>query len=134
MMTAQQATELLMLRAQRVGISLTWNQANTLRRASKTLHRWAELECGDSNAHASFAIERDEETDIPYMRIYPHHGEVKHRYRVPDREKGAQKRIAAAAREGGFHVYYQGDPRGCPLYISAEPLTDSNYNHGLAIA
>src|SRR5262245_56481698 len=38
------------------GISL--DDAHSLRRISMTLHRWHELECGDSNDYASWCITR----------------------------------------------------------------------------
>lgn len=101
--------------------------ACTLRRAEMTLHRWAELECGDSDAWKSWGIERDETTDIPYMCIYPHSGKSR-RYRIPDREKGALRRIAQVCGKLGLYFYHQTDPRGCALYVAREPMTGSNYS------
>jgi hypothetical protein len=48
-MTARTETESLMLRLERRGITLSFAQANTLRRAQLTLRRWYELECGDAS-------------------------------------------------------------------------------------
>lgn len=106
--------------------------ADVLRRAQMVLHRWAEQECGDSNAHASWCIERDEATDKPYKNIYFHNGRTV-RYQCPDREKGALKRVAAVCRANNLHFYHQTDPRGCALYISPEPLTEINYTNGMAV-
>ncbi len=106
--------------------------ANMLRRAQLTLHRWAELECGDGNDYASWAIERDEETGRPYMCHYPHTGKMT-RHRVADREAGALKRIKAVCERNGLHYYHQTDPRGCQLYVAREPLTDQNYTRGVAM-
>jgi hypothetical protein len=131
-MSAYSETQALQHRAEQRGISLDFAQANVLRRAQKTLHRWAELECGHSDDYRSWCISRDEDTDLPYMEVHPHTGKT-HRYRVPDRERGALKRIAKVCAERGLHFYHQGDPRGCALYIAPEPLKDHDYSHGLAV-
>jgi hypothetical protein len=112
------------------------SEANILRRAERTLHRWAELECGDGNAYASRAIERDEDTGTPYMVRYQH-SSVNHsatRTRIPDREAGALRRVAALCAVKGWYHWHQTDPRGCALYISREPLTDATYTRGVAVA
>lgn len=124
----------------RAGISEchVWH-ARTLRRASLTLHRWHELECGDSNTYASWALERDEATGAPYMVTYYHAPKATHllnvptRRRYPDKEKGAIKRIQAVCKELSLHYYIQSDPRGCALYISREQLTCQNYTNGVPI-
>ena len=90
-------------RLNRRGIPASLDDARTLRRAEKTLHRWAELECGDSNDYASL---------------------------IADREAGALKRVTAICTALGVHFYHQTDPRGCALYVSADPMTDSNYSNG----
>jgi hypothetical protein len=122
----------LMNRLASNGINLEYSDVNTLRRAQMTLHRWAELECGDGNDHASWAIERDDDTELPYMCTYPHNG-ASRRHRIPDREKGALRRIAAICSRVGIHFYHQTDPRGCALYLSATPLKDHDYTHGVAV-
>jgi len=71
-MSAAQDTRELMRDLERAGIELGYNDANTLRRAQITLRRWAGLECGDSDDWKSWAIERDETTGVPYMRVYSH--------------------------------------------------------------
>ena len=104
----------------RAGISQ--DDAYALRRASMTLQRWFELECGDGNTHGSWAIERDETTEKPFM-VHHHyqHGRGKDytsRTPIPDRETGARKRIASImARYPGMSAYVQTDPRGCALYV-----------------
>jgi hypothetical protein len=118
------------LLASRLGIGV--DDANVLRRAQMTLHRSAELECGDGNDYASWAIERDEETGKPYMCRYPHNGKM-HRSRIADREAGALRRIAEVCKRNDLHFYHQGDPRGCALYVAREPLDESNYNRGVAM-
>lgn len=119
--------------ARLVSLGLSEDQAETLRRASRTLSRWGELECGDGNEHASWAIERDEATGKPYFVTYPHDGKPR-RSPIPDREKGALRRIALVCRAAGLCWHHQTDPRGAALYVAKEPLTDSNYSsRGIAV-
>ena len=125
-------------------------EAEILRRAERTLHRWAELECGDSNAFASWAIERDEATGKPYLITYPHNGPTRQR-RIADRETGALRRIKAVVsarnartrlRKDKITPYHQGDPRGVALYlvrasdapagVPAGASIDSYYSRGIA--
>lgn len=130
-MTARTDTYALMrLLAQR-GLSLDFADVNTLRRAQLTLHRWAELECGGGNEYASWAIERDDETNIPYLCTYPHQSESLRR-RIADRETGALRRIADVCAHYGAHWHHQGDPRGCALYVDRKPLTAHDYSCGVA--
>ena len=136
-MSARTETESLMLRLERRGMTLSFAHANTLRRAQLTLHRWAELECGDGNDYGSWAIERDDNGDGPPYFVHHHylHGRGKDyvtRSRIADREKGARARVAAVCKEAGLHFYHQTDPRGCALYVSREPLPDDDYTRGVA--
>jgi hypothetical protein len=130
-MTARNETYALMQHLGARGISLSFDEANTLRRAQLTLHRWAELECGDGNDYASWSIERDEATGKPFFCRYPHDGKM-YRTRIADREAGALKRVKAICGAHGLHFYHQTDPRGCALYVSNEPLLDHNYTRGVA--
>jgi hypothetical protein len=124
-------------------LNIGYEDLNALLKAERTLHRWCELECGDSNNYKSWAIERDEETDIPYMVEYMHvqaspggslySNNNTYRTRIPDREKATLKRIAAICERLGLHYYYQTDPRGCALYVSREPIVDNNYSNGVAV-
>jgi len=117
----------------RRGVAVTFAQAATLRKAERTLHRWAEQECGDGNDFASWAIERDETTGKAYKAVYPHNGPAR-RYAIADSEKGALKRVQAVCKAIGAHFYHQTDPRGVALYVAAEPLTDQTYSsRGVAI-
>ena len=99
--------------------------ARILRRIEMTLFRWCELECGDDCG----CIERDETTGTPYW-ISARTGNRSHS--VPDREKGALKRLDALCKERGWYYYYQTDPRGCCLYVAPFELTDQNYTNGAA--
>lgn len=103
---------------QRLGISR--EDAEALRRASMRLHRWYERECGDSNDYASYGLERDENTGVPYRTVYRHDSNKVNRYRVPDNETAARKRIEEILSKYGLKPYYQTDPRGCALYIIRE--------------
>jgi hypothetical protein len=109
---------------QSAGIS--YEDATALRRISMTLHRWHEMECGDSNQFASWTVVRGSKQ--PEGFIYDDDGkpfkEIHWNTRptqyvpMPDLERGALKRLAKImARYSGFVSYVQGDPRGCALYI-----------------
>lgn len=114
----------------RTGKLISLANAGALRLAELLLHRWAELECGDSNEHRSWAIERDETTGKPYLVSYWHNGRTT-RFAIPDREAGALRRVAIVCAENGLNFYQQGDPRGCALYVHSQPLSDRNYTDGV---
>ena len=123
----------------RAGIS--HSDAIALRRISMTLHRWHELECGNSDDYKSYSLVRGRKTKEvlaggavkrgfeyaednepwgkPHMETRYHRGTIETTYYpVGDRERGALKRLAAImARYPGYQAYVQGDPRGCALYI-----------------
>jgi hypothetical protein len=126
--TAHQKDQAFASRIERAtGRFITPADAGTLRRCERTLQRWAERECGDGS---NWIIERDETTGKPF-NVY--HGPGKPSwYAIPDREAGALRRIAEVCGRIGLHFYHQGDCRGCMLYVAAEPLTDTNYNRGVA--
>jgi len=126
-------------------LGFTDAEANTLRLAQMTLHRWAERECNGE-------VERDEETGKWYS-IYQGFGEGTHKTVCADRETGALKRIEKVldlrnAREAAAHVhktrealpnlvaYHQTDPRGCALYlVEGTPIDDVSpyYNRGFGV-
>ena len=110
---------------------VTYQDAQALRRISMTLRRWYEMECGTDRG----AIERDEQTGIPYFRTVSGT-----RYRTRDMETGALKRLnVIMARYPHLTHYVQGDPRGCALYILRmqdiieELEAGSYYNRGIAV-
>jgi len=107
--------------------TISLEDAAALRRAQMTLHRWAERECGDGRE----CIERDDVTGVPYS-VWEVGGRQR-RTRVPDREAGALRRVAAICRRLGLHYHHQTDPRGCALYVSATPITDYDYTRGMAV-
>jgi hypothetical protein len=131
MSIARLKTENLLARLERAGILATFAQAETLRRAARTLQRWYELECGDGNGYASWAIERDDNGDgPPYLVTYPHNGKP-HRCRIADRKAGAKRRVDRVAAELGVHVRYQTDPRGAAIYVSREPMPEDGSHRGV---
>src|SRR6516165_3055520 len=93
----------------RAGVSM--EDARALRRISMTLRRWWELECGDGNDYASWAIERDEITEKPHLVTYPHTGKPR-RSLIADRENGAKRRLARImSNYPELSTYLQTDPR-----------------------
>jgi hypothetical protein len=133
-MSARQSDYLLATKFHLRDMGMSAEDANTLRRAQLTLHRWAELECGDSNQWGAWCITRDEKTDKPLMERH-HYGKVTSTTTyepIPDREKGALGRVAALCERLGLYYYHQTDPRGCALYVSNKPLNDRNYTEGVA--
>lgn len=100
---------------ERLGIE--FDDILAFRRDSMTLRSWFEREC---NGY----IERNETTGKWFYR-----GTTP----IPDREKGARKRIAERCNRLNLHYYIQTDPRGWSLYLSREPLTDSNYTNGIGV-
>jgi len=131
------------------------DDAWALRRISMTLHRWHELECGDSNDYASWCIVRghkpkrefyrDPESQAPMWRdvgefvhddngkpyLERHiHTENKPRYEpLADRETGALKRLnRIMAKYPALGSYVQGDPRGASVYV-VDYATVPQFNH-----
>lgn len=109
-------------------LGLTWEECETLRRCSMTLHRWAERECNGQ-------IERDEKTG----KVYSVNTFSGRRWPTADRETGALKRAAAILKAHNLTIYHQGDPRGASLYV-LRPLdikdgadVDSCYTRGIAV-
>ena len=131
-MTARNQTYAIIARLAARGISLAFDDANTLRRAELTLQRWAEQECGDGNDYQSWAIERDEQTQKPFMVYYRFTEKNPRRVRIADREAGALRRVADVCKRNALHFFHQTDPRGCMLYVSNEPLTDTAYTNGVS--
>ena len=119
----------------RLGISC--QDADALRRIEMTLSRWSEHECNGN-------IQRDgEAADGKPRWYYGHDGPGPRGPYIPDRETGARKRCEAImARYPDLFAYYQGDPRGCALYIlrkSDYPADkqahgcDVDYTRGVAV-
>ena len=137
----------------RAGIAHT--DAIALRRISMTLHRWHELECGDGNDYASWCLSRGKKDkggafeyddagqpwlETHYNRVGLVSANVPSYRRIPDRERGALKRLAAImARYPTLTSYVQGDPRGASLYILRPDdvpegkHAESYYSRGVAV-
>lgn len=136
-MSAKQSTQALSRAIfRRTGLELSFDDANTLRRAQLALHRWHERECGDGNAHGSWMIQRDDFGEgTPYL-VHHHYANGRGRMndawatrtRIPDREASAIRRVADVCARNGLHYFVQTDPRGCSLYVAGEVLTDVNYS------
>lgn len=114
--------------------------AYALRRIAMTLHRWHELECGDSGLLSSWAIERRESDGKSVMAFYPHDARPRHEREIPDREAGAKKRLGMImAKYPSLSAYIQGDPRGAALCIlhpgdvPAGEDVDAYYSRGIAV-
>ena len=129
-------TARMLAQLQSAGIS--WNDAIALRRIAMTLHAWHELECG--NDYGCIEREGDDCTGRPFWTSSNRQPGDKRRSYVPDREKGALKRLQAImARYAPLAYYVQGDPRGASLYIlrpgdvPAGAEVDSYYSRGLAV-
>lgn len=89
----------------RLNTSLTTDTVASLRRAAMTLHRWYEHECNG-------AIQRNEDTGTPYWHSTTTGNRLS---KASDRERGAEKTIAAFCKQNGLHFYLQTDPRGGTL-------------------
>jgi hypothetical protein len=114
----------------RTGVRLSPADARTLRRASITLRRWGERLCNG-------AVERDDSGDTPplHFRVCESWNGSRFRCgRVPNPQPGALRRIAEVCNREGLHYFHQTDPRGCALYVAAEPMNASDYSaRGVAI-
>jgi len=132
------------LRLMQAGIVM--DDAFTLRRIAMTLHRWHEYECGTENACIVRGKWNKETAQFDYDDNGAPHwefsgGSGRSRYsRVPDREKGALKRLKTVmARYPQMRAYIQGDPRGASLYILRPGdvpegrEVDSCYSNGIAV-
>ena len=104
-MNAREKTFDLQRAAEWHGFRLSFDDAQTLRRAELTLHRWSEGE---------FRLSFDDAQTL-------------HRAR-----RGALRRVADVCERLGLHFYHQGDPRGCSLYVDNEPIPDNNYTRAIA--
>jgi hypothetical protein len=131
-MTKREAMELTYRRNQLIGLGISIEDTDALRRISMTLHRWSERECGDGNG----CIERDDTTGRPMWR----NSMTGRAYPIPDREKGALTRLKAImGKYPQLRAYAQGDPRGAALWILRpgdvpEGCADeSYYNNGIAV-
>jgi hypothetical protein len=109
---------------------ITSEHAEMLRKISMTLHRWHERECTD--------IDYNEETGRPHY--YNDRTGKLSKLPIPDRGKGARKRLAVImAGYPHLSAYVQTDPRGCALHIIRPDDVkegrdvESCYSNGIAV-
>ncbi len=131
-------------------IGVSNEDAHALRRISMALHSWHELECGNSNEYASWTVTRGrkvngsfeyDESGDAFEERHMHRSDAKATYtRIPDRERGALKRLAEImSRYPTLGFYVQGDPRGASLYILRPgdvpegEEADAYYSRGVAV-
>jgi len=115
-------------------------EVTTLLRIEKTLGRWAGKECGNGNDFASWHIERDEVSQVPYLVTIPNRGGATRKTKIADKEKGALDRLGKMMEtRPNLLAYHQTDPRGCSLYIVEKDAikqgekVDCVYNRGMAV-
>ena len=110
-------------------------QVASLRRIESTLRHWSEHEC-----NGNIQRDGDDGTGKPRWHTRYESGNGSGFYFIPDRERGALKRLAAimAPFKRRLVAYRQGDPRGCALYIvpkkelRGSPVEQA-YNRGIAV-
>jgi hypothetical protein len=110
--------------AAQLGISI--ETVNRLRRLSMKLHRWHEAECNGD-------VETNEDTGEVIRYYSGVRGERVALGPTKDVGKTSVGRINDICGQTGLYCFIQSDPRGCALYVSLSPLTDSDYNRGIAI-
>ena len=151
-------------------LGFTQAEAESLRRISMTLQRWHERECGTDSGCIERGYRLARNVDKPISETNPvfthddnappywadHSGERVRYWRIPDREKGAHKRLAAILKARNERAYVQGtdyyglrrdelstyiqtDPRGAALYIlrpgdvpEGKPA-DAYYSRGVCV-
>src|SRR5882672_2636131 len=132
----------------------SWDDATALRRISMTLHAWVELECGNAHNWEAWSIVRGrkEVNSAGYVQfVYDDDGKPfieRHNHRtskatyefIPDREKGALKRLKAImVRYPEFEAYHQTDCRGAALSIVRKSdipegqTVDAYYTRGIVV-
>ncbi len=128
----KQEKERITLQADRLAtLGLSWEEAETLRRASMRLHRWAEMECNHD-------VQRDETTGKVTIRYAYASGDISKPQPLADRETPALKRCKAIADAHGLVFYHQGDPRGAAVYIGTVDMlrghnVESNYSNMVCV-
>ena len=128
-------------------LGFTADETRSLIRIEMTLHRWAEHECNGN-------IQREELPDGSEGKPrWQSEVDREHNWAIPDRERGALKRLDAIVAErnrrvnvgeikgqGFVSFYHQTDPRGAALYIirhrdvRAGEDVGSVYNRGICVS
>ena len=106
--------------------------AKTAAGAAKATHRaLVKLATGCGYSGACLPTYRDDD-GTPYRVVFPHTANARRRTRIPDRERGALRRVAEICERLGLHYYHQGDPRGCALYVDTAPIPSNDYTRAIA--
>lgn len=115
-----------------ISLDVSFEDAQKLRRISLTLRNWFIEEC-----NGTIQRDGDDGQGSPY-RYNEHTG--RKLCRVPDRERGALKRLEKImAGYPNLKHYVQGDPRGCALYllrpddVPAGKDADAYYSRGIPV-
>ena len=112
-MTKRQAENYANTRRRLELLNIEYRDVETLFRIERVLSRWSEEECNGT-------IQRDGENGDGAPRRYWEDGRGEHHKGniVPDRERGALRRLAEfAVKYPKLYFYNQGDPRGCAVYV-----------------
>lgn len=88
------------------------DEAEALIKAERTISRWNERECNGE-------VEIDENNEQAIRVWYDNGGTGKrHWCQIPNLYDGARKRVEKIiSKHPGCKAYFQGDPRGCSLYV-----------------
>ncbi len=95
-----------------------YNIINKIRKNSITLRRLFEYECnGCTREKLPFETWLDYDRAREYQMIW-----------VEKRKQIILKRIEKLVSSIGLYLYIQSDPRGLPVYISVNPLSNQSYH------
>tara|TARA_R110000822_G_scaffold310554_1_gene444021 strand:- start:3045 stop:3479 length:435 start_codon:yes stop_codon:yes gene_type:complete len=114
--TTEKASLLAEHIGRRFGVTITADQANTLRRANVVLCTWGEKMCGGGNDYSSWCTVRDDDTGKTYVEHHPLKGKS-YRTPTPDQETAALVRVADVCKAVGLVFHHQTDPRGEAVYV-----------------
>ena len=115
-------------------LGFSQDETDRLLRIEKTLHRWHEMEC-----NGEVEREGEEETGKPHRVWYRQSTGQRYSHPMPDREKGALRRLSEILKGKSVTHYQQGDPRGCALYllrptdVPAGESVHGYYSRGIAL-
>ncbi len=94
------------------------DDAEQLRRISMILHTWFEHECNGNIQRANHTLKDGTVLEADGLPYWHSSQDGTRRWRVPDRERGATRRLQIIMkRYPALIAYVQTDPRGCALYI-----------------
>ena len=92
---------------------------NALARLSGSLRRWHEMQCGTDGGVVSV-------DDAGVATWQPSNGGPT--AKITNKGALLEHRVFDLCVRLGVTYYIQGDPRGCALYLSREPMDDANYS------